>query len=242
MTAALERGKWSAARPGHTLPPGKTRYPFYRRLGGPQGRSGRAENLVPTGIRSRTVQPIVSCYTDWATRPTMSEYYIIQTPTKRVYVHYKQTVMTEILGGVHYVKLWTHNFPEAGFPFSGGRGKWETLLWWGYEKESVSVGLNQETWSIALSRSRAMSKISVTVIQSVTSSLSVDRNIHDNTYTNLTLKSDLCQFNPISTFKTYVSEDSLQQGLAFPRQEVYSFRKPQTKFCSRFESVQYCEV
>jgi hypothetical protein len=61
---------WSAGRPGHTLPPGKTRYPFYRRLGGPHGRSGRAENLVPTGIRSRTVQPLVSRYTAWATRPT----------------------------------------------------------------------------------------------------------------------------------------------------------------------------
>jgi len=32
MTAALEVGEWSAARPGRTLPPGKTRYPFYRRL------------------------------------------------------------------------------------------------------------------------------------------------------------------------------------------------------------------
>ena len=58
------RGEWSAARPGRTLLPDKTRYPFYRRLGGPQGRSGRAENLVPTGIRSRTVQPVASCYTD----------------------------------------------------------------------------------------------------------------------------------------------------------------------------------
>ena len=38
---ALERGEWSAARPGRTLPRRKTRYPFYRRLGGPQGRSGR---------------------------------------------------------------------------------------------------------------------------------------------------------------------------------------------------------
>ena len=28
-----------------------------RRVGGPQGRSGREENLVPPGIRSRTVQP-----------------------------------------------------------------------------------------------------------------------------------------------------------------------------------------
>ena len=59
MTAALERGEWSAARPCRTLPPGKNRYPLYRRLGGPQGRSGRGENLVPTGIRSRTVQTVV---------------------------------------------------------------------------------------------------------------------------------------------------------------------------------------
>ena len=36
--------------------PGKSRYPFYRRMGRPQGRSGWAEILVPTGIRSRTVK------------------------------------------------------------------------------------------------------------------------------------------------------------------------------------------
>jgi len=40
MTAALEGGEWSALRPGRTLPPRKTQYPLYRRLGGPQGRSG----------------------------------------------------------------------------------------------------------------------------------------------------------------------------------------------------------
>jgi len=50
MTAVIEGGEWSAARTGRTLLPGKTRYPLYRRLGGPQGRSGRAENLVPNGI------------------------------------------------------------------------------------------------------------------------------------------------------------------------------------------------
>ena len=64
MTAALEGGECSAARPGRTLPPGKTRYPFYKRLGGPQGRSGRAENLIPTGNRCRIIQPVVSRYTD----------------------------------------------------------------------------------------------------------------------------------------------------------------------------------
>jgi len=71
MTAALEGGEWSAARPGRTLAPGKTRYPLYRRMGGLQGRSGRAENLFPPGILFRTVQPVVSHYTDWATRSTI---------------------------------------------------------------------------------------------------------------------------------------------------------------------------
>jgi len=42
--------------PRPPLPPGKTRYPLNRRLGGPQGRSGRAGNLVLTGIGSRTFQ------------------------------------------------------------------------------------------------------------------------------------------------------------------------------------------
>jgi hypothetical protein len=44
------------------LPPEKSRYPLYRRLGGPQGRSGQArKNLTPpTGFDPRTVQPVAS--------------------------------------------------------------------------------------------------------------------------------------------------------------------------------------
>jgi len=57
MTAALEGVEWSAARPGRSLPPGMIRYQFYRSLGGPQGWSGWAENLVPNWIRSRTFYP-----------------------------------------------------------------------------------------------------------------------------------------------------------------------------------------
>jgi len=45
MTVALEGGEWSAACPGRNLLPGKTRYLFYRRLGGPQGRSGRVRSF-----------------------------------------------------------------------------------------------------------------------------------------------------------------------------------------------------
>ena len=49
------------------LPPGKTRYPLYRRLGGPHGRSGRVRKISPSpGFDPRTVQPVASRYIDWA--------------------------------------------------------------------------------------------------------------------------------------------------------------------------------
>ena len=50
-----------------TLPPVKTRYPLYRRLGGPQRRSGRVQKLLPSlGFDPRTVKPVASRYTDYA--------------------------------------------------------------------------------------------------------------------------------------------------------------------------------
>jgi hypothetical protein len=68
---ALEGGEGSASRPGHSLPLGKTRYPLFRRLNEPQGRSGRVRKISPpTGIDPRTVQPVAAFYTDYATRPT----------------------------------------------------------------------------------------------------------------------------------------------------------------------------
>jgi hypothetical protein len=49
------------------LPPGMTRYPLYRRLGRPQGRSGRVLKISPPpGFDPRTVQLIASRYTDYA--------------------------------------------------------------------------------------------------------------------------------------------------------------------------------
>jgi hypothetical protein len=48
------------------LPPGKTRYPFYRRLGGPQGPSGGVWKIPPPLVFDpRTVQLVASRYTDW---------------------------------------------------------------------------------------------------------------------------------------------------------------------------------
>ena len=67
------RGEGSASRPGRSLPPGKTRYPLYRRLGWPQDRSGQVRKISPPPrFDPRTVQPVASRYTDYATRPTSS--------------------------------------------------------------------------------------------------------------------------------------------------------------------------
>jgi hypothetical protein len=49
------------------LPPGKTRYPLSRRLGGPQAPSGRMQKISsPPGFDPRTIQQVTSLYTDWA--------------------------------------------------------------------------------------------------------------------------------------------------------------------------------
>jgi hypothetical protein len=49
------------------LPPGKTRYPLYKRLDGPQARSGRVRKISPQpGFDPRIVHPVASRYIDWA--------------------------------------------------------------------------------------------------------------------------------------------------------------------------------
>jgi len=79
MTTALEGGEGSASHPGRSLPPGKTRYPLYRRLDGPQGRSGQMRKISPLpGFNPQTVQPVASRYTDYATWPT----YIMRQSSK----------------------------------------------------------------------------------------------------------------------------------------------------------------
>jgi len=81
-------GEWSASLLSRSLPPGKTRYPLYRRLGGPQGRSGRVENLVPTGIRSRTVKPteLPGPRTNWYQRQFIYSLYAVRYAYMYTYI------------------------------------------------------------------------------------------------------------------------------------------------------------
>jgi hypothetical protein len=58
--------KLSTKRPLLYTPKKKTRYPFYRRQVGPQGRSGRVRKVSPPpGLDPRTVQPVGSHYSEW---------------------------------------------------------------------------------------------------------------------------------------------------------------------------------
>ena len=73
MTTALEGVEESVSRLGRSLPPGKTGYPLYRRVDGPQDRSGHVRKISPPpGFDPRIVQPVASRYTDYATRPTLA--------------------------------------------------------------------------------------------------------------------------------------------------------------------------
>jgi len=89
------RGEGSASRPGRSLPPGKTRYPLYKRLGGPQGRSGQVRKISPPlGFDPWTVQPVASRYTDQATRSTRN--YILYHKLNNIrhtYIHSVQNIL-----------------------------------------------------------------------------------------------------------------------------------------------------
>jgi hypothetical protein len=65
LTSALDGGGWSTPSPGRFIPWKETRYPLYRKLDGPQGRSGRMRKTSPQpGFDPRTVQPVASRYID----------------------------------------------------------------------------------------------------------------------------------------------------------------------------------
>ena len=57
------------------LPPAKSWYPLYRKLSGPQKRSAQMRKFspptTPMEFDPRTVQPVGSRYTDWATLAPM---------------------------------------------------------------------------------------------------------------------------------------------------------------------------
>jgi hypothetical protein len=71
--------------------PGKTRYPLYKRLGGPQGWFGQVRKISPpSGFDPWTVQPIASRYTDYATRPTEMSYTVLDKLSNSIKFHFQK--------------------------------------------------------------------------------------------------------------------------------------------------------
>jgi hypothetical protein len=76
QTSALEGVKGQRHAPASLLP-GKTRYSLYRRLGGPQGQFGQVRKISPPPeFDPWTFQPAPCRYTDCATRPNFSLYFL----------------------------------------------------------------------------------------------------------------------------------------------------------------------
>ena len=107
MTTALEGGEGSESRLGRSLPPGKTHYTLYKRLGGPQGRSGQVRNILPPpGFDSRTVHSVASRYTDYTTRPTVHYAYLYLLYTVPASMHSTDlSFLYMVPVSVHYAEL-----------------------------------------------------------------------------------------------------------------------------------------
>jgi hypothetical protein len=66
FTSALDGGGWLRPLAGRFTPGKETRYPLYRRLGGPHGRNGRVWKIsFSPGFDPRTVQPVASWHNDY---------------------------------------------------------------------------------------------------------------------------------------------------------------------------------
>jgi len=82
LTLALDGGWWTTPCPSSSTAGKDTRYPSYKRLGGPHGSSGRVRKLstLPE-FEPDTVQPIASRSSDYATPPYRSVYIAIYLGT-----------------------------------------------------------------------------------------------------------------------------------------------------------------
>jgi hypothetical protein len=66
LTSAIDEVDGQRHAPA-ALPPRKTRYPLYKRLGGPQSWYGQVQKISPPPrFDPRTVQPVAIRYTDYA--------------------------------------------------------------------------------------------------------------------------------------------------------------------------------
>ena len=103
MTSALEGGEGSASRPGR-FTPGEDAVPTVQETGWTPGPVWTgAENLALPGFDPRTVQPVASRYTDYATRPNRGKGKGKDTRKSKGSFHLKTRQEGPEGGGVNYI-------------------------------------------------------------------------------------------------------------------------------------------
>jgi hypothetical protein len=112
MTTALEGGEGSASRSGRSLLQGKSRYPLYKRLGGPQGRSGQVWKSSPLpGFLSPD-------------RPARSQpLYRLSYQAHTLNIYQSKTLQKEVAW-----RTVKHNFYTTHASFSGGKKDYSFCL------------------------------------------------------------------------------------------------------------------
>jgi len=101
-----------------SLPPGKIRYPLYRMLGGPKGRSGQVRKIsLSAGYRSPD-HPARSLYADWANWARNKDLRIVCVldRTSSIYLNKGRPTWWHLL---YYVNLLLYMFRMLIHPSSG---------------------------------------------------------------------------------------------------------------------------
>jgi hypothetical protein len=87
LDRGIRRGRVVNSTPQPLFTPGKDPVPIVQEAGWAPGPVWTAENLAPPGFDPRTVQPVVSRYTDWATWPTIFSVCQVIYASK-LYIHF----------------------------------------------------------------------------------------------------------------------------------------------------------
>ena len=149
MTSALRWGWVVSTTPRPLYPPGKILYSSYRRLRGPQGRSGRVRKISPPqGFDPRTVQPVASRYTDWA----------IPAKIHYIYVRYRcQTV-------VYCIVL------NCKFPSTTIRSEGTVAFAWSRERATIRPYADVD-WLVRFTSNEWRCKVNLSLITAVKSTV-----------------------------------------------------------------------
>ena len=139
------------------LPPGKTRYPSYKRLGGPPARSGRVWKISPPpGFDPRTVQPVASRYTDWAlpagfqnNESKKNAHIKSSMGCHPLYLHqpsYENTTKQEVPDVWRYLD--SHTWMQRTSIRSGVHHNWTQLTKGAYTVFSKNLRVNSKFWAL----------------------------------------------------------------------------------------------